>query len=207
MRGQQTLSYTIARFPGIAADALLAKSHGEPLTAALIFTPDACVVARLDGTAYRVSSGGHEVDLDLSGRAYAIRAFGPAAELRWTRDGDVGEAILLAQGHLDIAGGADCRHGTALTVLTRSYRLWGRRAESDEGVAPGWSALTAGRIGTVHVPLAVPARGEATLRAAEYVVRGAGGNAVVLFERLAGFEIADNVANDRHEDAREAANA
>jgi CRISPR-associated protein (TIGR03984 family) len=186
MSEQENKRYTIARFPRLPADGLMAKAHVMTMGAALVYTPDDCFVARVDGTLLKVPAGKEEQAVDLS-RAYEIRLFGPDAELRWTRDGDKGEAILLASGH--VPGSDDWTRKEALEVLPRTYRLWGAPPTVDIKVPDGWSALTSGRIGTLYVPCDRP--GELMLEAQEYVVRDEkSGNAVVLFERLVGFEAA-----------------
>ena len=176
-------NYTIVRFRDVPCEALLEKSCGQSLAAALIFSADSCRLARIEGSEFLVPANDTEVTASLAS-AYEIRAFGPQAELRWTRDGATGTATLLADGTIDTADGAEITKGEALDRLERTYRVWGEPTPGAER-PNGWSALSSGRIGTLFVPCSEP--GELVLTAYEYVGVGKSGNAVVLFERLAGF--------------------
>lgn len=191
------ISYTIARFEEVAVTEFLSRgSCGQRFDTALIYTPDDCLVARVDGGAIHVVSpdGRSEVAADLS-RAYEVRAFGQKAELRWVRSGTDGTATLLADGDVEAPETATKDSAKPLLeVLDRHYRVWSL-APSDRVAAPrplapsGWVAVGNGRVGTIRVPLAgaIADVHEVELRAREYAVRGEQGNAVVLFERLVGF--------------------
>jgi len=188
MSERKPISYTIARFDKIAPGEVLTKSCGKRLDAALIFSPDACRIARIDGSSFIVVDDREEQQEDDLTHAYEVRAFGPEAELRWIRDGAMGNATLLADGSVN---GAPVT-GETLDVLSRTYRIWGEPARSAGGEQsrriPGWSKLTTARIGALFVPFETA--GEVTLHAREYVVGHETGNAVVLFERLVGFDAA-----------------
>ncbi|MCZ7659380.1 MAG: CRISPR-associated protein Csx19 [Xanthobacteraceae bacterium] len=149
-----------------------------------------------------VATGTQESKLTDLSRAYEIRAFGLQAELRWTREGRTGEAIALADGHVAALGDPDPTHGQALDILARRYRVWGKPVRKERDATPsvaadadlaaaapprGWTTLSAGRIGSLCVPLAIGGNDEVVLEAREYVTLGEGGNAVVLFERLVRF--------------------
>jgi CRISPR-associated protein (TIGR03984 family) len=183
MSEQRKIPYTITNFPSVAPEpeALLQRSGGQPLTAALIFSPDRCRFARIDTGVFCFIENDKEQEAALT-RAYEIRAFGSKAELRWLRDGSAGTATLLVE---ETPGSAK-RTGDALAVFRRNYLLWGRTVE-DRNLPPGWSALAAPRIGKIHVPCPAETGQAIRLTACEYVVRGKFGNAIVLFERLAGF--------------------
>jgi CRISPR-associated protein (TIGR03984 family) len=191
MSRHEAIDYTIVRFADVSPDAILAKSGGRILQAALIFSPDDCRVARVGETSFIViGNDGREQAAELA-QAYEIRAFGPKAELRWIRDGESGTATLLADGEVP----GQSVTGTTLDVICRTYRVWGepppasKEPGSDRARIPvGWSKLTTARIRALYVPDQAP--GEVVLRAKEYVVRHETGNAVVLFERLVGFEAA-----------------
>ncbi len=198
MTEPQQIAFTIARFRNVRPDDLVTKWSGTPMTAALIFTPNECLVARVEKAClYVVKEGDREQKPAALSAAYEIRAFGPDAELRWTREGTAGEATLFADGTVTVAGSEMLpesekpTYDETLDVLWRTYRVWGEPPKSKRHVPDGWLALSAGQIGTIYVPsISITAR-EIILKAKEYVVSGECGNAVVLFERLVGFEAAD----------------
>jgi CRISPR-associated protein (TIGR03984 family) len=192
MTEPQQVPYTIARSPGVRTDGLLARARARKLQAALISTPDAFYVARITDAGFEVIERGAQAPslADLS-RAYEVRAFGHKAELRWTRAGDAGEAVLLADGHLADTDDSAPAFERTIDTLERSYRLWGEPPKTPVVTPSGWSALTTGRIGLLYVPFPGASSDGVVLKAKEYVVKGASGNAVVAFERLVGFAPAE----------------
>ena len=190
MADGQNNVFTIARFHGVAVESLLSKACRQPLDAALIYSPDACLVARVTGTGFESIAAGdqHPKPVDLA-RAFEVRAFGPTAELRWTRDGEAGDAVLLADGEVGIPDeDAQRTIGHYIAILDRSYRVWGKPASTPAHIADKWSARSTGRIGMIHVPFPGADDRGVTLKAKEYVVEAKSGNAVVAFERLVGFD-------------------
>jgi CRISPR-associated protein (TIGR03984 family) len=190
MSDADPIAYTIAHFPGISAEDLLGKAGGHVMEAALLFTPDQCMIARVDGTALVIfDSIAGKLRHARVAEAYEIRAFGPTAELGWVRRGETGDATLLADG----PPGIDTDLPKLLEVLDRRYRIWGEPPKAQEdGKASatkppsGWTTLSAGRIEPLYLPFG-NRETELALIAREYVVRAKDGNAVVLFERLVGF--------------------
>lgn len=189
--------FTIAQLDDCASDALLTLSI-PPRTrwsAALIATPDRCYLARVADDAFEiVLDDSRQARIlpaaevtDVLARAYEIRLFGPDAELRWTRNGLTGAPTLIADGKITHPG-SELR--SALEVLERRYRIWGERSKAQMPKQDHWTALAAGRIGTIWVPFADDATEGVVLTAKEYVERGKGGNAVVTCERLVGFAAA-----------------
>ena len=74
-------------------------------------------------------------------RAYEVRAFGPRAELRWIRDGETGEAILIADSEIPTPGDDLPTIQPYLETLNRTYRIWGKPVEPPKGAAAqNWSA-------------------------------------------------------------------
>jgi CRISPR-associated protein (TIGR03984 family) len=186
MNDRRTIPFAIARFHDVAAEELLGKSCGMTFKVALIFTPDDCLFARVDHGNFLFAEPRDQA-ATLS-RAYEIRAFGDKAELRWIREGMTGIATLLAEEPLTSDAGVEIEGDTTLDVLDRRYLVWGKVAPREENSPPAWSKVASGRIGPRWIPF-VPQQPEAelVLHAREYVIAGAGGNAVVLFERLVGF--------------------
>jgi CRISPR-associated protein (TIGR03984 family) len=145
---REVVNFTIARFGRVAPEDLLGKSCGHHLSAALIYSPEACQVARIDAAGFTVVDRDSETErpADLSS-AYEIRAFGKKAELRWLREGKTGTATLLADGSVE--GQPDSTDtDTTIDVLPRTYRVWGEPPKARDGVPPrpiaGWTKLTAG---------------------------------------------------------------
>ena len=195
MNETKALPFTIARFRNVMPGDLLTKACGNALTGALIYTPDACWVARVDGAALEIVDPDSKMPstADLAS-AYEVRAFGPDAELRWVRDGIAGDATLLADRHVATPGTEERWPGTTLDILSRRYFVWGKPPkQGTNDTAPPksapdhWTPLSTGRIGTIHVPCD-DTNAEVAIEAREYVVRDPSGNAVVLFERLVGFK-------------------
>jgi CRISPR-associated protein (TIGR03984 family) len=178
-------AYTIARLRGVLWPAFRDLTRGCNLTTALIFSPDACRLARIEAETgeMMVIDDGKEAPA-APARSYEIRAFGPAAELRWRRDGAEGVATLIADGTVAPPDGAESTTGRTLARLRRRYRVWGEPVKGAK-CPESWRALGNARIGTLYVPCELA--GELVLTASEYVVSGKSGNAVVLFERLVGF--------------------
>ena len=180
---------TVTRFADVAPGDLIGKASGRTLTAALIYTPDACRVAKIAGERFDVVENGKETRADLS-KAYEIRAFGRDAELRWLRAGVLGDAVLIADGAAKPAGGAESEIVDTIEQRRRGYRLWGKKA-AKTAAPQGWSALSSGRVGALMIPHPVSDGGELVIEAREYIGLAAHGNAVVLFERLVGFAAAE----------------
>jgi CRISPR-associated protein (TIGR03984 family) len=207
----------------------LSELIGEAgLTIAFVSTPDKFYVSRIDGKNLTfVDDDGQPQPLDEAtlAKAYEVRAFGSEAEVRWTRDGRSGCAIVLTEDRTrwpDIEAKEKRsaillkdREGASIDCidrLERKYFLWGEAADNKKVPRPDrWSAVSASRIGKVLVPLPEDdglAAGDAPgqrakrrlkLRAFEYIESGPHGNAVVRAERYVEFfrEVDDNKPADQ----------
>lgn len=152
--------------------ALLAAGHAVAHAIAVLYRPDACVVARVttaQGTtpadpACIITTPKGAVDVE---GAYEMLVFHPDWEMRWVREGTSGRAKLVTEE----AQFADLMEKLPLTdkpasdsqkeisVQTRTmlknpddvrYLLWGKRLGPP---AAGWLELSDGRIGSITVPI------------------------------------------------------
>jgi CRISPR-associated protein (TIGR03984 family) len=77
-----------------------------------------------------------------------------------------------------------------LECIEQQYLLWG--TGTDESPRPGWSRLSAARIGALDLPLEdVPRYARVILRTCEYLSEREHGNVVVGEEILVGLEVCD----------------
>ncbi|GGO71152.1 hypothetical protein GCM10012289_36210 [Nonomuraea cavernae] len=147
---------------------------------ALLTTPSAYRVARVEGRACVTSSG--PADLSV---VYEARAFTADVELRWVESG---YAVLLTEDAslLPESFGEAVDPLPAIGTMDAGYLVWGSVTASDAG----WTSLASARVGTLTVPMASEPRADRVrLVAREYVVADPGhGNAYVAEERLISFE-------------------
>lgn len=181
----------------LAGAAKALTGDGEAL--ALVYSPRCCAFCRmrsdgeLTGPPKHATANG-SYHRDVLAEAYEIRLFTPDWELRWLRQGTVGQAALLWE--------ADTAKGPAPVALDwpvdpapielqdgpeQRYLLWG---QADVTLSrDGWTALTNARIGTLWAPLHPDMdvdKGRVMLRAREYLVRKDHGNVAVIDQRLLG---------------------
>jgi CRISPR-associated protein (TIGR03984 family) len=146
---------------------------------ALLFSAAECALAR-ESKGVLTARGGAAIDLSAF---YEARIFCEHAELRWVHgSGGAGRAVLLSAEAVEVDAFPDDASLDYVETLKQTYLVWGRRC--DEQPADTWTALSAGRIGRLHVPAVV--RETAQLRSLEYVVFDEDGNATVAEERLLG---------------------
>lgn len=152
---------------------------------ALLYSPSACQMARVDASGALTSHDGASVD--ISG-VYELRAFHESAELRWQRPSGApsGRAVVVTE--RPIAGLTADADKSIEFCEERRYLLWGKSTES-KGSNPGWTRLRSARIREVCVPIDKVTEGQRlVLRAVEYFARGAFGNITLLDERLISIE-------------------
>jgi len=163
------------------ASAIQGTGHTLTGAIAILYAPARCHLGRLEDGEVRDESG-VPVALDP---VYEARLFNQKAELRWLHDGQgLGRAVWLSEDESEgLAGGLSKDVSLEyIDTIGQSYLLWGRRVE--ESTRPGWSVLSAGRIGRLSVPVEVPADQGARLKTLEYVIMDGDGNASVAEERL-----------------------
>src|SRR5205807_85970 len=102
-------------------------------TTAFVSTPDKFIVAKVDGEKLIVADGRKEKPLEAAilASAYEVRAFGPRAELRWTRNGRSGSATVLTE------DGEGQRY-ECIDRLERKYFLWGAAASDSVERPEDW---------------------------------------------------------------------
>ncbi|WP_019632759.1 type III-D CRISPR-associated protein Csx19 [Actinomadura atramentaria] len=157
-------------------------------------------LAVCDGIGFLATPWEHHVVRVRGGRAFGVdgpvdlaavyegRVFNSVVEVRWLDPGDGGRASVLTDDVASLPAGWDSADVETIDRVPGSYLVWGRAA----GVRDGWTALTAARIGTLHVPVEIPEGGRALIRTCEYVGRETKhGNAHVIDERLIAIEAAE----------------
>ncbi len=168
---------------------LFAASLPEQGATALIYTPDACMLAHLGSDGRLIGSSGQPVQTSA---VYEARVFHDAAELRWWNDPSPQRAhrttILAESRHNGWASAGMTEVPFAKQIIDRleqQYLLWGTGETRVEGLAVGWSALATPRIGRLDVPVGpIGARDRVVLRAIEYLAEYEDGNVGVAEERL-----------------------
>lgn len=168
------------------------ETHLEGGTA-LLYSPSACLLARVQSGRLRGAEG---VALDLDA-IFEARVFTKDAELRWLRTPG-GSRTVLVREEAPAATDADATapavdgrhpfHGT----IDQSYILWGEALA--DAAAGDWASLATARIGTMQVPLpadkGLPPNGRMAIRAREYLFTDdTHGNAYVGDERLLALEV------------------
>ncbi|MCI4660335.1 MAG: CRISPR-associated protein Csx19 [Neomegalonema sp.] len=114
-------------------------------------------------------------------------------ELRWQRNGDSGQAAVIAEKEQTWAGKAETEEN--VRVIKQCYVLWGQVNVDQTQV--GWLALSAARIGKLWVPEHVVEQTDAKdskgekrqlcrIRAVEYAQRQDSGNYAVIAQRFVG---------------------
>lgn len=160
---------------------------------ALLYTPDSCVLGRLDGN-NMLGWDGQPIAL---APVFEARVFCLGAELRWLHvQGGKGQSVFLSESDEGPNGWAQLNSVNAITTGVNRYLVWGETLKSNgqnSGGVPkskGWSLLGDARIGKLMVPVADVADNERVyLESREYFgcapdEPGAHGNIVVLEERL-----------------------
>lgn len=150
---------------------------------AFLATPERFVVGRIDPGGDLTGSDGAALALT---KVFEARLFMLEAELRWLMTPDGGRAAVIAE--LDLAVPADgWRRLDPLEAepLARRYVVWGEGVADRDRLAPGWSRLSAARIGLLDLPVYGAGAGRRIeIEAVEYLVEHAHGNVAVGEERL-----------------------
>lgn len=168
-----------------AYQAILAPPHD--LAYALLYDPQHCRFARLDGSGGLRDARNQVVDLNPVFEAYLFNA---VAELRWLHDHDGhGRGAVLSEcADLTLFSSTPgCE--TTIGRITQRYLLWGQGTTMIPGM--GWSQLADARIGAFAVPVAgVGPEKRVQLTAFEYLQTYEYGNVGVCEERLTGLVMA-----------------
>jgi CRISPR-associated protein (TIGR03984 family) len=126
-------------------------------------------------------------------QTFELRFFCENAEMAWRRGGETGRAVLTRDDGQRPLDGWTPQTTSGFEKLAEGDRLlWGELDKrSREPLAPGWSRLSAPRVGTIYVPLqhtgAEEAKPRAVLTVVEYARVAEDGNVVPCGERLKGF--------------------
>lgn len=169
-------------------DAIAACNHVLEGAIALLYSPQACGLARLDTDGSLYDARDRAIELT---NVFEARIFNGVCELRWLNclDGS-GEAALIAESELS-AEGFEYIESKSCESLTQQYLLWGERAKNQPN-GEGWQRLAEARIGKLDIPLADSFKQEQRvyLQTREYLaVADAYGNVAVIEERLEKLEI------------------
>lgn len=151
-------------------------------------------IARVDSTSF-AGPGATKVD---PRDWYEARMFNGVIESRWIRRGaGSGEGVVISEGELELPDWDDVSVEVAAKIGGVHALVWGRTSRP---IAEGWWTLTSARIGTIHVPGQKPIGEGRSVRltSIEYLGVGVDGNAVIVDERIVGFEPADEV--DTHQE-------
>lgn len=187
-----TTLYTWSHEAARLTDAILATAACLGNRAiGLFYSPQAC---RFGLYREGVFKDEHDESLDF-GLVFEARVFTEQGELRWWNDPEKGfgqgKAVYLSENARGPDGWA-FHSIPELTPAANHYLLWGEFWQSRQLLADGWSALAAGRIGTLRVPFAGLRKNQRLqLLTIEYLGLDHGtagqdhGNIVVIEERLA----------------------
>lgn len=186
------------------------KKFGE--ASALLYSPRACWLAKLESGGGVVASCGKEkqptalTDEDLQS-VYEARVFNARAELRWLNqaDGSGAAVVLCADDERDFFGAKPVPYKTKIKneekdlvdSIKQTYLLWGQSvaipsdADTPSEIVDGWTQFAEARVGSFFVPLKISAPNKrAQFTAYEYFGEYEDGNVAVAEERLTGIEIA-----------------
>jgi CRISPR-associated protein (TIGR03984 family) len=158
------------------------KALGGRAAVALLYAPGWCRFGRVDEAGLFTGPPGEPL---LLAEVYEARAFHEAAELRWWNDPVAGQhraALLAGQPITPDGWQGGATRMTVIDTIEQTYLLWGKAG----GASPGWTTLTAARIGRLDVPTAGGPR--VVVRAREYLQQFDDGNVAVAEERLLAVE-------------------
>ena len=113
---------------------------------------------------------------------FEVRYFSRGCEVRWTRDGDSGDVVVLiddAHPAFSTVQGDDI---DVVETIEQRYVCWGE-VDTTEG---RWAMLGDARVGSYSLPV-TPASGRVRLVTVEYVTVGVDGNAEIAAECAVGF--------------------
>jgi CRISPR-associated protein (TIGR03984 family) len=150
----------------------------------LFYSPTACEFAKIQDGNITDRTG---TDLDLT-HVFEARIFNQEFELRWlNRDSGTGRAVLLSQNDINKYLTDDVPEIQAIDIIDSQYLLWGE-GTGNKQIDPGWSLISAARIGKLAVPIAgIDRNDRVKLRFREYLgVCDEHGNVAVVEERLLG---------------------
>ena len=161
----------------------------EKALPALVYSPTICRFVLLGRDGVARDEKGNTCPLDNS---FELRLFCIQWEMRWLRDGEKGQAVLVWDSESDFVKAPDNPQELDVFKIldNNSYLLWGEYMETDNTVQEGWTLLAEARIGSVWVPWSVKEAGDHSrikLESKEYMAVFAHGNVAVMAERLTGF--------------------
>lgn len=170
------------RRAGVAAEDLPSLARGRQAQV-LLYTPQQCVFARLDGGKL-LDHEGNDIAPET---AFEIRIFHADWELRWRRQGQRGTAVLWATDAGDFDEEAPGKQPEKKNET--QYLLWGKAVENSKN---GWVRIGTHQVGIIHVPCegAIAEGARLALRAIEYFAAFDDGNIAFIGERLAGITVA-----------------
>ncbi|NEQ48342.1 MAG: TIGR03984 family CRISPR-associated protein [Leptolyngbya sp. SIOISBB] len=155
---------------------------------ALLYSPQACVLARLDLGGTLRDASANKISLDS---VFEARIFNENCELRWLNELDAsGRAALVVESEISAAGFTHIE-AKSCESLAQQYLLWGERVE-DFSNDKGWQRLAEARIGKLDIPVAQSFLQEQRvyLKTLEYLaVADKYGNFAVIEERLVKLEV------------------
>ena len=170
----------------------LTKVHSTllPGGVALLYSPEHCQFACLDGSGNLLNQEGNRIDLNP---VFEARVFNKKAELRWLNDCDgKGYAVLLSEEAISqyFEEAVELTKLAKLDEPTTTYILWGQGAKKSSPAESGWSKLSLARIGSLDVPIGEVKKSERVcLQAIEYLQEiDRYGNMSVVEERLIGLK-------------------
>ena len=184
----RAIAHGIGAGPAVsAAFAAIAPSPPDASLIALLQTPKRFALARLQAstTGFRCTLAPEEESDSLPADLFHLRAFLPdkGVELRWTAEGEGGQAAILSLMKLALPAAFTHLPETSLAANLPSQRLLFGRAQRP--AAAGWSRLAEPRIGSIWAPLGLAEGQFAELVGQELVgIDPEDGNAVILDELL-----------------------
>jgi CRISPR-associated protein (TIGR03984 family) len=129
------------------ADAIVACQQYFNDAVGLLYSPESCLLAKVEGIEIKDSSG---TALNL-GRVFEARIFNPNYELRWlNRQSGQGTAVLLSEQKMTGNLTERIDDLQAIDTQEQTYLLWGEGYSAN--VQPGWSQLATSRLGKLDVP-------------------------------------------------------
>ncbi|HEY5137967.1 MAG TPA: CRISPR-associated protein Csx19 [Methylococcales bacterium] len=171
----------------------LTKVHSTllPGGVALLYSPEHCQFACLDGSGNLLNQEGNRIDLNP---VFEARVFNKKAEMRWLNDCyGKGYAVLLSEEAISqyFEEAVELTKLAKLDEPTTNYILWGQGAKNSYPDKPGWSKLSLARIGSMDVPIGnVGESKRVCLKAIEYLQEVDDyGNVAIVEERLMELEV------------------
>lgn len=153
----------------------------------LLYSPQSCVLARLNADGLIVDVHDRKVDLT---RIFEARLFNEQCELRWlNRLEGYGDAVLITESEQDLKAFEEIDQQSC-EPLEQQYLLWGEPAKN-QPEHPDWQRLAEARIGKLDIPLSksLEPNQRVFLKSREYLFQTVHyGNIAVIEERLVKLE-------------------